>query len=145
MQQYKMPGTGYTNKNKQNLWPLQVCIYTDLQKQNMQKGETTMAVVHVTKENFDKEVLQADKPVLVDFWATWCGPCQMAGPIVEELAQEHPDIKVCKIDTDQNQELAMQYGVSSIPAFFCFKNGKIAAQSIGLQSKEELWEMTQKN
>lgn len=104
-----------------------------------------MAVVHVTKENFDKEVLQADKPVLVDFWATWCGPCQMAGPIVEELAQEHPDIKVCKIDTDQNQELAMQYGVSSIPAFFCFKNGKVAAQSIGLQSKEELWEMTQKN
>lgn len=87
-----------------------------------------MAVIHVTNDTFEQEVLEAKEPVLVDFWATWCGPCQMVGPIIEEIAEERTDIKVCKIDVDENPEIARQYKVFSIPMLFVFKNGEVAAR-----------------
>ena len=102
-----------------------------------------MAVV-LTKENFEQEVLKADKPVLVDFWAEWCGPCQMMLPVIEELAKEQTDIKVCKVNVDEQMELARQYRVMSIPTFLVFKNGKIIDQTLGAQPKEKLLELIRK-
>ena len=102
-----------------------------------------MAVV-LTKENFEQEVLKADKPVLVDFWAEWCGPCQMMLPVIEELAKEQTDIKVCKVNVDEQMELARQYRVMSIPTFLVFKNGKIIAQTLGAKPKEKLLELIRK-
>ena len=100
-----------------------------------------MAVIHVTNDTFEQEVLQAKEPVLVDFWATWCGPCQMVGPIIEEIAEERTDFKVCKIDADENPEIARQYKVFSIPMLFVFKNGEVAVRTVGAQSKEAILEM----
>ena len=102
-----------------------------------------MAVV-LTKENFEQEVLKADKPVLVDFWAEWCGPCQMMLPVIEELAKEQTEIKVCKVNVDEQMELARQYRVMSIPTFLVFKNGEIIAQTLGTQPKEKLLELIRK-
>jgi thioredoxin 1 len=94
-----------------------------------------MAVVTITKENFETEVLQSEKPVLVDFWATWCGPCRMLSPIVDEIADERADIKVGKVNVDDEQELAGQFGVMSIPTLLVFKNGKLVNQSVGAKPK----------
>lgn len=91
-----------------------------------------------TTANFDNEVLGSDKPVLVDFWATWCGPCQKQGPIVEELADEVTDVKVGKLDVDAEEEIAGRYNIMSIPTVMLFKNGEIAGKAVGLQSKESL-------
>ena len=82
-----------------------------------------MSVLHLTKENFEQEVLQAKEPVLVDFWASWCGPCQMVGPVVEEVAGEVTDAKICKVNVDEQPELARQFRVMSIPTLMVFKNG----------------------
>lgn len=100
-----------------------------------------MAVVHLTEENFVTEVKATDKPVLVDFWASWCGPCQMLGPIIEELANEIDDVKICKLDVDANQDLAIEYGVMSIPTLILFKNGEVSNKSVGLVSKSEIMNM----
>ncbi|MGI6030104.1 MAG: thioredoxin [Eubacteriales bacterium] len=97
-----------------------------------------MSVIHVTKENFEQEVLQSDKPVLVDFWATWCGPCRMVAPVVEQIAEEHPEYKVCKIDVDEQNELAVQFRVMSIPTLMVFKNGKLERSTVGAQGKESI-------
>ena len=97
-----------------------------------------MAELTITKENFQKEVLESDKPVIVDFWATWCGPCRMLGPVVEELAEEHPEIKVCKVNVDDEPDLAQQYGVMSIPFIAAFKGGQLYKSSVGVQPKEAL-------
>ncbi len=97
-----------------------------------------MAVLHVTKENFESEVLQSDKPVFIDFWASWCGPCQMVAPVIEELAEEVPDVKVAKINVDEEMELAQKYGVMSIPMMVLIKNGEVTNKTIGAQPKEEL-------
>ncbi len=97
-----------------------------------------MSVVSVNSNNFSLEVLQSDKPVLVDFFATWCGPCKMLSPIVDELAGEHPEIKVCKLDVDQSQDLAQQFQVMSIPTLIVFKNGQAVNKVIGLQTKAVL-------
>ncbi len=97
-----------------------------------------MAAVAVNEETFEAEVLKSDKPVLVDFWATWCGPCQMMGPVLEEISEEQSDVKICKINVDENSDLAQKYGVMSIPNFVLFKNGEAAGQKVGLNSKEDM-------
>lgn len=100
-----------------------------------------MAALHITKENFQKEVLESDKPVLVDFWAAWCGPCRMVGPIVEEVAEERPDIKVCKVNVDEEQELASAFQVMSIPTLMVVKDGKVVNQSVGARPKADILAM----
>ena len=100
-----------------------------------------MSVLHITKENFEAEVLKSDKPVLVDFFAAWCGPCKMIAPILEEIAAEREDIKVCKINVDEEPELAAQYQVVSIPSLFVIENGQIKNQSLGARPKPQILEM----
>ncbi len=97
-----------------------------------------MSVIELTNETFDSEVLEADRLVIVDFWATWCTPCRMLTPILEELAEEHPEIKVCKINVDEAQDIAERYGIMSLPILVFFENGEIMDESIGLISKEQL-------
>lgn len=104
-----------------------------------------MAVLTLTQENFETEVVKSSGIVLVDFWATWCGPCKMFGPIIDEIAGEnHPDVKVGKIDVDQQPDLASQFRVMSIPTLLIFKDGKAAVTSVGLKSKKEVLEMVEK-
>ena len=100
-----------------------------------------MELLHVTKENFEQEVLQSDRTVLLDFWAAWCGPCRMIAPTLEEIAQEREDIKVCKVDVDADPELSIRYGISSIPTLLVFENGQIKNKSLGLRSKAQILEM----
>ena len=100
-----------------------------------------MAVVTLTKENFEAEVLQAGKPVLVDFWAAWCGPCRMVSPIVDEIAAEHAETKVAKVNVDEQQELAARYQVMSIPTLMVFKDGKITATAVGARGKDAILSM----
>ena len=97
-----------------------------------------MAELVITEQNFDEEVLRAKQPVLVDFWATWCGPCRMLAPIVEEIAESRSDIKVGKVNVDEEGELAVRFGISSIPTVMVFKNGEIKATSVGYRPKEEI-------
>ena len=100
-----------------------------------------MSVLHITKENFEAEVLKSDKPVLLDFFAVWCGPCKMISPILEEIAEEREDIKVCKINVDEEPELASQYQVMSIPTLFVIKDGQITNQSMGAKPKAQILAM----
>ena len=97
--------------------------------------------ISVNKNNFNQEVLNSDKPVLMDFWAPWCGPCRMVVPLVEEIAKERSDIKVVKINVDEEQELAMQFGVMSIPTLVVMKNGKIVNQVTGARPKAQILAM----
>ena len=97
-----------------------------------------MAEVKVTKDNFETEVLKADKPVLVDFWATWCGPCRMIAPIVEALAAETEGVTFAKVNVDEEPALADRYGISAIPMVYLFKDGKPVRSSMGYKKKEEL-------
>ena len=100
-----------------------------------------MSVLTITKENFDQQVLQNTKPVLLDFWASWCGPCRMLSPVVDEIAQENDAIAVGKINVDEQPELAAQFGIMSIPTLLVFKGGKLAEKKIGVQTKQALMEM----
>ncbi len=100
-----------------------------------------MAVIKLTSDNFESEVLKSDVPVLVDFWATWCGPCQKQGPIVEELAGELTDVKVAKLDVDEVDDVAGNYNIMSIPTIMVFKDGEVVQKSVGLQSKGQLLAM----
>lgn len=92
----------------------------------------------ITTANFETEVLKSEKPVLIDFWATWCGPCQTMGPVVDELSQELTDVKVGKVNVDEQMALAREYKVMSIPTFLVFKDGKVAERTLGVQEKSEL-------
>lgn len=97
-----------------------------------------MSVVHITKENFEEVVLKSDKKVLLDFWATWCGPCQMIAPYVEEVAQENEHIVVGKIDVDEERDLAIQFGITSIPTLIVMENGQPTAKALGFRQKAEI-------
>ena len=100
-----------------------------------------MAVITITEQNFEEEVMKSSVPVLVDFWAPWCGPCRMQGPVIEELSDEEKDVKFGKLNVDENLSLAMKYGVSSIPTLMVFKDGEAVSTAVGLQTKEGLLRM----
>lgn len=100
-----------------------------------------MSAININKNNFSSEVLQSDRPVLLDFWAPWCGPCRMVGPLVEEIANERADIKVGKVNVDEQPELAMQFKVSSIPMLVVMQNGKIVNQAVGARPKQQILAM----
>ncbi len=97
-----------------------------------------MSALHITKENFHDEVVNSEKPVLLDFWASWCGPCRMVGPLVDEIAGERSDVKVCKVNVDTERELAAAFKVMSIPTLVVMKDGKIVNRATGARPKEEI-------
>jgi thioredoxin 1 len=100
-----------------------------------------MAVLQITKENFENEVIKSDKPVLIDFFATWCGPCKMVSPIVDQISEERTDIKVGKINVDEQQELAARFDVMSIPTLIVFKNGVATEKAVGARPKQAILSM----
>jgi len=100
-----------------------------------------MAAIDINKYDFNEEILKSDKPVLIDFWAPWCGPCRMVVPIVEEIAEEHPEYKICKVNVDDEAELAAEFGIMSIPTLVVIKNGKVVNQAIGARNKKQILAM----
>ena len=100
-----------------------------------------MSVIQITKENFEAEVLNSEKTVLLDFYADWCGPCRMVSPIVDAIAEEHPEYKVGKINVDEQEELATTFGVMSIPSLFVIKGGEVANQAVGARTKAQILDM----
>ena len=100
-----------------------------------------MSAIHINNQNFKNEVLHSDKPVLLDFWAPWCGPCRMVVPIVEQIADERPDIKVGKINVDENPELASKFSIMSIPSLLVIKNGEVANRAVGARPKDAILEL----
>lgn len=103
-----------------------------------------MSALHITKENFEQEVLKSEVPVLLDFWAPWCGPCKMLVPIVEEIADEVSDFKVGKVNVDDESDLAMQFGVQSIPTLVVVKNGEVVNKAVGFQAKDKVLELVRR-
>ena len=102
-----------------------------------------MSVIHLTAENFDNEVLKSEIPVLVDFFATWCGPCRMIAPTIEKIAVEHPEYKICKVDVDEQGALAERFEVMSIPTLFVFKNGEIVNHALGAMTEAQILALLQ--
>ena len=100
-----------------------------------------MSYINITKDNFNEEVVNSDKPVLLDFWAGWCGPCRMIAPIVEQIAEERSDIKVGKINVDEEPSLANQFGVMSIPTLVVMKDGEVVNQAVGVRPKEQILQL----
>ena len=102
-----------------------------------------MAALHITKNNFKEEVLSSDKLVLIDFWASWCDPCRMVGPIIDEIAKERPDVKVCKVNVDEEPELASEFHIMSIPTLVVMKDGEVLRQSLGAKPKSQILALLQ--
>ena len=102
-----------------------------------------MSALNINKNNFVEEVMNSEKPVLVDFWASWCGPCRMVIPVVEKIAEEYPEYKVVKVNVDEEQELAAQFGVMSIPTLMVVKNGEVVNKSVGAKNKQQILAMLQ--
>ncbi len=100
-----------------------------------------MSAIKITNENFEAEVLNSEKTVLLDFWASWCGPCKMVSPIIDQIAEEHPEIKVGKVNVDEEQSLAAEFKVMSIPSIFVIKDGKITNQAVGAIPKSQILEL----
>ena len=100
-----------------------------------------MSALNITKQNFQEEVLNSDKKVLIDFWAAWCGPCRRVSPVIEEIAEERPDVKVCKVNVDEQQELAAEFQIMSIPALVVMEHGKIVNQSVGVRPKAQILDL----
>lgn len=113
-------------------------LYNETVKTNVR---CNMAVINVTIDNFKDEVLNSDKPVLIDFWASWCGPCRMMGPVVDEIAEERDDIKVCKVNVDEERELANLFQISSIPTLAVVKDGNVVNGSVGVRPKKDILRM----
>jgi len=110
-------------------------------KPKRKKENCNMSAININKTNFQNEVINSEKPVLLDFWAPWCGPCRMVGPVMEEIAAEHPNIKVGKINVDEQPELARQFRVMSIPTLVVMKNGEVVNRSVGAKPKEQILTM----
>ena len=121
-----------TYNTKQKNKNIQITEYT---------GGNIMSVMNINKNNFQEEVMNSEKPVLLDFWASWCGPCRMVSPIVDEIAEERNDIKVCKVNIDEQGELAAAFGVMSIPTLIVMKDGKIVNQTAGARPKGQILAM----
>jgi len=102
-----------------------------------------MSALNINKNNFVEEVMNSEKPVLVDFWASWCGPCRMVIPVVEKIAEEYPEYKVVKVNVDEEQELASQFGVMSIPTLMVVNNGEVVNKSVGAKNKQQILAMLQ--
>ena len=110
---------------------------TDIKNENKRSATRRFFYV-ITSENFEQEIMGSDRPVLLDFWASWCGPCRMVSPIVDEIAEDHPEIRVGKINVDEQPELAGQFGVMSIPSLFYMENGKVVRKTMGAMPKQEI-------
>jgi len=103
-----------------------------------------MSVITITKENFEEEVMNSSTPVLIDFWAAWCGPCRMMSPVIDEIADELTDTKVCKINVDEQPELSRQFGIMSIPTLVVIKDGQLVSKTLGVQPKDLVVAMLKK-
>ncbi len=100
-----------------------------------------MSAIKITDKNFNSEVINSEKPVLIDFWASWCGPCRMMSPVIDEIADERGDIKVCKVNVDEQPELASQFGIMSIPTIVAIKDGKVTGSLVGVRPKKHVLEL----
>ena len=100
-----------------------------------------MSIINITNQNYQKEIMESDQTILLDFWAEWCGPCKIITPVIDEIANENPNLKVCKINVDEQPELANRFHVMSIPSLFVMKEGQIINQSVGAKTKEEILKM----